>query len=126
MHQIPPSVVIDARAKIIWGDRPEKVLSFLQAKGVGDKDALALLEELVKERAASIREEGIKKTWVGALFVLAPVAYYYATLFIGYWSIKFFAALIVLGAIGVAKIMNGLSMALRPRAVKGDLANAEN
>jgi hypothetical protein len=126
MHAIPEPIVIDARAKIIWGESPEKVLTFLQSKGVGDKEAFGLIEELQKERAASIRADGIKKTWVGVLFVLAPVAYYFASMYIGYWSLKFFAALIVLGAVGLAKITNGLSMVLRPRAVTGDLANAES
>ena len=59
------------------------------------------------------------------LFVLAPVAYYFVSMFIGYWSVKFFAGLIVLGAIGLAKITSGLSMILRPRTVTADLANAE-
>jgi hypothetical protein len=125
MHAIPEPVVVEARAKIVWGESSAKVLAFLQTKGVGDKDALALIEELMKERAASIREDGIKKTWIGALFILAPVAYYYASLFIGYWSLKFFAALIVLGAVGLAKLTSGLSMVFRPRAVTGDLANAD-
>ena len=124
MHAIPEPLVIDARAKIIWGESPAKVLAFLQSKSVGDKDAFELIEELMKERAASIRAEGLKKTWIGVLLVLAPVVYYYATRFLGHWSLEFFAALIVLGAVGLAKITKGLSMVLRPRAVTGDLANA--
>jgi len=126
MHAIPEPVVVDARAKIIWGESPEKVLAFLQMKGVGDKDAFALIEELVAERAASIREDGLKKTRTGALFVLAPVVYYYATRSMGYRGAKGFAVLLVLGAVGLGKLTNGLSMVLRPRAVKGDLANAED
>jgi hypothetical protein len=126
MHTIPEPVVVEAQAKIVWGESSEKVLAYLQTKGVGDKQASALIEELMKERAASIREDGIKKTWIGALFVLAPIAYYFVSLLIGYWSLKFFSALIVLGAVGLAKITNGLSMVLRPRSIKGDLANAEN
>ena len=126
MQAIPEPIVVDARAKIVWGESPEKVLAFLQSKSVGDKDAFELIEELQKERAASIRADGIKKTWIGVLFVLAPVAYYFASMLIGYWSMKFFAALIVLGAVGLVKITNGLSMILRPRAITGDLANAES
>lgn len=126
MHAIPEPIVVDARAKIFWGESPGKVLAFLQSKSVGDKDAFALIEELQQERAASIRADGIKKTWIGVLFVLAPAAYYFASMYVGYWSMKFFAALIVLGAVGLAKITHGLSMILRPRAVTGDLANAES
>lgn len=125
VHAIPEPIVADARAKITWGENPEKVITFLQSKNAGDKDAFELIEELQKERAASIRADGIKKTWIGALFVLASVAYYFASMFIGYWSMKFFAALIVVGAVGLAKITSGLSMILRPRAVTTDLANAD-
>lgn len=37
---------------------------------------------------------------------------------------KFFAGLIVVGAIGLARITSGVSMILRPGGVTGDLANA--
>jgi hypothetical protein len=126
MHAIPEPVAVDARAKIVWGESPEKVMPFLQAKGIGHKDALALIAELAKDRADSIRADGLKKTWIGVLCVLAPIAYYFVSMFIGYWSMKFFAALIVIGAVGLAKITNGLSMVLRPRAITRDLANAED
>jgi len=123
MHAIPETLVIDARAKITWGESPEKVLAFLQSKSIGDKDALALIEGLMQERAASIRADGIKQTWIGALCVLAPIVYYFTIIFIGYWSMKFFAALLVLGVYGLVKVTTGLSMVLKPRSITGDLAN---
>jgi hypothetical protein len=124
MSAIPEPVVVEARAKIIWGESTQKVLTYLQSKSVGDKEASVLLEDLMKERAASIRTDGVKKVWIGVLFVLAPVAYYLVSKFVGFWSLKLFSGLIVLGIVGIAKLSSGLSMILKPRAVKGDLSNA--
>jgi hypothetical protein len=125
MQEIPESLIVDARAEITWGRPPQEVLALLQSKGIGDKDAFALLDQLMKERAASIRADGMKKSVIGALFVLAPVCYYFFSLWLGYWSIKLFAALIVLGFVGLAKLTSGLSMVLRPGGVTSDLANSE-
>jgi hypothetical protein len=125
MQHIPETVAVEARAEITWGKSPEQVLAMLQAKGVGDKDALALIEELMKERAASIRGDGVKKTVIGSLFCLAPVSYYFVSVWLGSLNLKFFAGLLVVGVIGIAKLTNGLSMLLRPGSVTGDLANPE-
>lgn len=127
MHAIPELIAVEARAKIMWGESPEKIRAYLMSKNVGEKDAAALLDEIVSERAASIRADGLKKIWLGGVFVAAPIVYYFVThLYVGYWSLKFFAALIVLAAVGIAKLTSGISMVLRPRAVRGDLANASD
>lgn len=124
MHAVPEHIAIEARAKIIWGEPPEKVRAYLMSKNVGEKDATTLLDELEAERAASIRSDGFKKVALGTAMGAAPVAYYFVThLWFDYWNLKFFAALVVLGALGVAKLTSGASMVLRPRAVRGDLAN---
>jgi hypothetical protein len=125
MQNIPEAIAVEARAEIIWGRPPNQVLELLQAKGVGDKDALALIADLLKERAASIRADGIKKTVVGSLCIVAPIIYYFFSLWLGYWSLKFFAVLIVAGVVGLAKVTSGLSMIVRPQAVTGSLANGE-
>jgi len=125
MQDIPEAIAVEARAEIVWGKSPQRVLEFLQSKGVGDKSALALIETLMSERAAMIREDGIRKIIWGVLFALAPICYYLFSMWLGYWSLKLFAGLIVLGVYGLGKLTNGISMVLRPRSVAGDLANTE-
>lgn len=115
---------VDARAEIVWGRDPQEVLTMLQRKGVGEHEAIAFVEELMAERAESIRGEGIRKSIFGALFTLAPIAYYFFTVWIGDMSIKLFAALIVLGAYGIGKLTNGLKMVFRPRTITASLASA--
>jgi hypothetical protein len=125
MHTIPEPIAIEARAKIMWGEPPVKVRAYLMSKNVGEKEAAVLLEEVMTERAASIRSDGMKKIWLGSAFIAAPVIYYFVThLWIGYWSLKLFAGLVVLAAVGLAKLTSGVSLVLRPRAVRGDLANS--
>src|SRR5438067_301556 len=103
MEHIPDEIVTEARCEITWGKSPEDVLAVLQSKGVGDRYALELLEELMKERAAVIRSDGIKKTTIGSILIALPIAYYFFSMWLGYWSIKLFAGLIVLGFWGIAK-----------------------
>ncbi|HEY1108890.1 MAG TPA: hypothetical protein VGE76_09665 [Opitutaceae bacterium] len=118
-------MIVEARAEIIWGKSREKVLALLQQKGIGDKDALALSDELMAERAAIIRDEGRKKIGWGIAFVAAPVTYYFVGLLMGFWFMKLLAALIVLGVYGVGKITTGAGMVTRPGRVRGDLANSD-
>lgn len=125
MPAIPEPVVVEARAEIIWGKSPEKVLALLQSKGVDDKDALALIDELMAERAMIIRAEGRKKIGWGSVFIAAPVVYYFVSLLMGFLLLKLMGALIVLGLYGIGKIMTGLGMVTRPGKIRGDLANSD-
>lgn len=122
---ITEKLKVDARAEIVWGRNSMEVLVMLRRKGVSEKDAVALIEELMVERAEMIRAEGIKKSVFGALFTLSPIAYYFFTVWSGDMSIKLFAGLLVLGAYGIGKLTNGLKMVFRPRTVTASLANAE-
>lgn len=125
VHAVPEPIAIEARAKLFWGESPAKVQAFLLGKNVGEKDAGELVKTLVAERAATIRSDGIRKICWGASFIAAPITYYLVThLWVGYWNLKAFAGLLVLGAIGIAKLTQGVGMTLRPKAITGDLSNA--
>lgn len=121
---ITDKLKVDARAEIVWGRDPNEVFAMLQKKGVGENEAGALIGELLAERAEMIRGEGIRKSIFGALFTMAPIAYYFFTVWVGDMSIKFFAALIVLGAYGIGKLTNGLRMVFRPHTITTSLASA--
>lgn len=122
MNTIPEPIAVEARAKLMWGENPEKVRAFLESKKIAPADAEALIEKVAAESAEATRAEGKKKAGWGVLFLLAPVIYYFVAVALGSLMVKLFAALIVLGVIGIAQITKGLSMALRPRAVKENLS----
>ena len=124
MQAIPEAVVVDVRAKITWGENPEKVLLFLRAKNIKEEDAIALIKSIVTERAWSVRGYGLRKACFGVLFVLVPIGHYYLTKHSGQGSLFITAGSYVVGAYGVGKISNGLGMILRPRAYTADLSGA--
>lgn len=121
--QVSEKLKIDARAEIVWGKKPEEVLAMLRRNGVGQKEALSCVEELMVERVTMIRSDGMKKCVLGALFILAPIAYYLFTVWMEDMSIKIFAALLVLGAYGIGKLTNGLTMVFRPRTITASLTD---
>lgn len=121
---ISEKLKVDARAEIIWGRDPNDVFAMLERNGVGGSEAIAFIEDLLTERAAMIRAEGIKKSILGALCTLAPVAYYFFTVWAGDMSIKFFSALAVVGVFGIGKLTHGLRMVVRPHTVTTSLASA--
>ncbi len=126
MQTIPESIAVEARAKIIWGEAPAKVLAFLQTKGIGDKSAFALIAEINAERRREIRRRGFKKICLGVFFASLPVVIYYFKTSRGAESglgSKGFAAAIVLGFFGLASLTTGLGMFLRPGTTTGDLSN---
>jgi hypothetical protein len=125
MSSIPQSVAVEARAKIIWGASPATVLAFLKSQNVEEKNARALIEELLTERAELVRREGVTKMWSGALLVLVPIGYFFLTVLLEVLMVKLFGCLILVGLFGVARIANGLSMVRNPRSISGDLSNAD-
>jgi hypothetical protein len=119
----PEEAKIEARAKIIWGEPPEKVLAFLQENGLGDKDAFSLLSELKKERAGNIRSSGVKKITIGALLVPIPLIAYLFFMWAEVISLKIMAVTGLVGVVGAWKVIEGISMIVAPNSERGDLSN---
>ncbi|QJW96677.1 hypothetical protein [Frigoriglobus tundricola] len=124
MGAVPESVAVEARAKNFWGARPDTVLQFLKSNNVGENDARALIEAVLTERAESVRRDGVTKIWSGALLVMVPIAYFFGSWgLLGFVLVKLLVALGLVGLFGLARLAKGLSMAISPRSVSGDLSN---
>ena len=115
----------DARAKIFWGESPESVLSELQSKGLGSREALEMIEAIKKERQASIRSAGITKIIVGGLLLIVPVAAYFFFYAVRIIPLKLFGFTIAIGAYGVWKLINGTMNVFFPGAESGDLSDRD-
>ena len=126
MSPIPEPVAIEARARILWGEKAEKVHAYLLAEEVNSEDAWALLAEINTERLAAIRHDGVAKIWLGLPLVLLPVALYFFSLHAPKVNARGFTAAIALGAIGLVMLTKGISMALRPESISGDLSNGRD
>ena len=70
-------VLIEARAKIIWGEPVADVRSFLLANGVPDADAAVAVKGFIAERNAEIRKIGIRKIVIGAGLAISMVLLFY-------------------------------------------------
>ena len=119
----PEDAIIEARAKIIWGDPTESVSEFLQTNGFSEKETLDLLADFKHERATAIRSSGIKKLVIGSLLAPIPLIAYLVFMTIGYIYIKIFALTCLAGLFGLWKIIDGLTMIMNPRSERGDLSN---
>ena len=116
----PNSTTFDdeARARITWGEPPERVLEYLRTTGWGETDASALVARLQRERAAQVRCEGIVKMLSGVgLFAAGLVVFDLGVSMT--WL--FGGGAICLG--GVAKATQGVFMLLVPQTDKGDLSD---
>lgn len=116
------ALIIEARAKVIWGESPESVFSYLQAKGLGDKEAGELLSALLGERVAHIRRDGFRRLATGCAFMICPVVGYFVYR-AGTLSHKAFSATLVLGAWGLWKAIHGLWTVLGARKQRGEISN---
>jgi hypothetical protein len=70
-------VLIEARAKIIWGEPAADVRSFLLANSVSDADAAVAVKGFIAERNAEIRKFGIRKIVIGAGLAISTALLFY-------------------------------------------------
>lgn len=59
------SLAIEARAKLIWGDRPSDVRQWLSTRGVTDEQIEVIVRHAMCERARTIRGMGLKDVLIG-------------------------------------------------------------
>jgi hypothetical protein len=70
-------VLIEARAKIIWGEPEADVRSFLLSNGVSDADAAMAVQGYIAERNAEIRKIGIRKIVIGGGMAISMALLFY-------------------------------------------------
>jgi len=112
----------EARAKISWGDAPEEVAKYLMMQGLSRKEASSLVEGMFKERAATIRRNGIKKIVIGIALMCVPVVAFLIFTSIGFIPLKPFAVTLMIGVWGAWMVLKGIFMVLAPKSEPGDVA----
>ena len=109
---------VEARAKVIWGESPRKVIYFLRTKGVSLEEAIQITDEAFAERKAEDRAQAFKQIGVGIVCLFLPVG--------GYLIYSVFGALSILsmlvfglgcagGLYGIYCVINGLWALLVPQ-----------
>ena len=85
----PEQVLIDARARIIWGDPPAEVRDFLMENSIPAAEADAQIKTFVRERIAEIRRTGFRNTLIGAVLTgLAGGGIYLCLIFYHHYSTR--------------------------------------
>ena len=113
----------EARAKILWGDRPEEIIHFLTLRGFSNEDATEKVHTMIKERNRTIRTKGLVKTIGGSALTLGSAAALFVLLRIGFFS-PFVLGLIGLAICGGLWILfNGLWKLIAPGAQSGDASD---
>jgi hypothetical protein len=79
------------------------------------------VQDLLKERAATIRKNGIKKIFIGAGLICLPVLVAIAMLVTGFFSPQLLALPIIAGVYGIYLVLKGIIMTISPKSEAGDV-----
>ena len=116
----PAQAQHEARAKILWGDTPEAVIGFLLLQGFEREEATELVQEMFRERLATVRATGFRKIFAGTGLVIVPVVTSIIMLSFGVINLWIWATTIIMGLSGAWMALNGVFMVLNPKSQAGD------
>ncbi len=69
----PGNLIVQARAKIIWGEPGRSVRQFLISNGMADAEADIMVRELCAKRYAELRWRGFGKALLGVGLLIASI-----------------------------------------------------
>ena len=116
------ALIVEARARITWGEEPGSVRVFLISNGLSAAEADAQLKELMLERNADIRRLGIRDVIIGGvLFGLAGLFFYLLFMASHTHSVsarhaRGFAVPVIAAAYGLWRLVNGIVRLVRPQS----------
>jgi hypothetical protein len=113
----------EARAKMMWGDSPEQVTSYLMVQGWTHPEASELVTGLFKERTSAVRSAGIRKMIIGFGLMWVPVIALIICHIVGFYPVKLLGMAVLTGLYGVWQFINGGLMFIAPKSEKGDVAD---
>jgi hypothetical protein len=110
-------VFTEARARIIWGDPPESVRAYLTSNGVPGTAADAKIKEFLVERNRELRSIGFRNLVIGLALIgtAGTMIYFFARLPGGTRSARLLALTVLVGLIGLWKLVNGIVYLLSPQ-----------
>jgi hypothetical protein len=120
-------LIVEARARIVWGDEPTSVGSFLTSNGMSVAEAAAKIKELTLEREAEIRKLGIRDVLIGAALIGAA-GVFFCWLFrashiprVSVRSAKGYGVLVLAAFYGLWRLVSGIVRLVRPKAERGSI-----
>ena len=124
---INDDLIVEARARIIWGDEPASVRYFLTSNGMAAAEADARIEELTLERNAEIRKLGIRDVLIGVVLMAAAMIFFcmlFARSHIPSLTVrsgKGYGVLAIAALYGLWRLVNGIIRLVRPKSEHGSI-----
>ena len=120
-------LIVEARARIIWGDEPASVRYFLTTNGMSAADADAKIKEFNAERNREIRRLAIRDILIGVALIGGAGIFFwllFASKRIPSTSVrsaKGYGVLALAGLYGLWKLVNGIINLVRPKSEHGSI-----
>jgi hypothetical protein len=125
----PDNLIVEARAKIIWGEASSSVRYFLTSNGMSAADADAKIKEFTLERNADIRRLGIKNILIGVVLIGAAGIFFYSMFAssrmpsVSVRSARGYGVLVLVAVYGLWKLINGIIYLVRPKSEHGSISD---
>ncbi len=120
-------LILEARARIIWGDQPESIRCFLTSNGMSVTEADAKIKALTRERNAEIRKLGIRDVLIG-MALIGAAGVFFLWLFtsshiprVSVRSAKGYGVLAIAAFYGLWRLINGIIRLARPKSEHGSI-----
>jgi hypothetical protein len=121
-------VIIEARARIIWGDSVASVREYLVSNGISSPEADIKVAEFCLERNRELRQMGFRNLLIGILLVASSGIALWLILprgYIGSAWVKSAALVLMAGCYGLWKLWVGISYLIRPQSEHKSLPDIE-
>ncbi len=115
-------LLVEARAKIIWGEAAESVREFLMSNGMSGPEADEQIKAFNLERNREIRKLGIKNTLIGAgLLSVSGITIHSLLAIPANYGYRLSAGrgvgiMVLVGLYGLWKLTNGIIYLVRPQS----------
>lgn len=118
--------LVDARAKVSWGDEEVEVVKYLMMQGYSAGEAQELVAQMFKERRAATRVNGIRKLVIGICLLAVAAVMWWGFMHMGMMYARVTArgmgAAVLIGCVGIWYFANGVVLLLAPKMDHQDLA----
>ena len=116
----PDKIIVEARARIIWGDSILSVREFLTSNGFSETVAAAKIKEFMRERNTELRRMGTRNILIGVVLTGAGgITLYFALPIANGFTSGFNRGLawVVLAVLyGLWKLVKGIVYLVRPQS----------
>lgn len=119
----PEQAIVEARAKIFWGDPPEDVVKFVMMQGFNVEEASSMVREMFAERVKTLRSIGFKKLFTGIPLIFVPIVTVITCAKMAIFPSWIIALTAMAGLYGAWLALRGTILIVSPKSETCDVAN---